>query len=360
MKISQKIILGFVGIALLAGVVGANCIFQSKITHDVFYKKIYESFDYISDAREMMEVLEHQRIAANRYIFLGKELKHERADYFEEKERLENIYDKFYSESCGCVRPMLKETYAKIKAYNIKLEEAFAAYAKGEDFEAVKEKINESALIEEFAHASIEEIIEHISEQHIEPSKANIDKRARITMETTLIAVIGSLCLAIGLGYSISKVIAGTIIEMKNAVVEIGKGELDTKIEIKSKDEIGEFASSFNKMAKDLKVSLKKEKGLAAAIVAVAVKEKEAERLVSLNKKLESANTELKQANKDLKLATEKLQIAGEETQKVKEAAEKRAAELERFNKVVVGRELKMKELKERIKKLEEQINRKA
>ena len=40
---------------------------------------------------------------------------------------------------------------------------------------------------------------------------------------------------------------------MRNAARKIGQGRLDAKIEVISKDEIGELAASFNQMVEDLK-----------------------------------------------------------------------------------------------------------
>jgi PAS domain S-box-containing protein/diguanylate cyclase (GGDEF)-like protein len=57
------------------------------------------------------------------------------------------------------------------------------------------------------------------------------------------------------MGYFISEAIVGPITKLKDMAVEVGKGKLDTKVEIKSKDEIGVLANSFNKMAEDLKTS---------------------------------------------------------------------------------------------------------
>ena len=51
-----------------------------------------------------------------------------------------------------------------------------------------------------------------------------------------------------------TKGITKPIISLRDAAREIGKGKLDTKIEIKSKDEIGELASSLNQMTVDLLV----------------------------------------------------------------------------------------------------------
>ncbi|MBM4141951.1 MAG: PAS domain S-box protein, partial [Nitrospira sp.] len=53
--------------------------------------------------------------------------------------------------------------------------------------------------------------------------------------------------------YLFSRTISKPIKRLRNAAGEIGKGNLDVKVEIQSKDEIGELAESFNKMALDLK-----------------------------------------------------------------------------------------------------------
>ena len=53
-------------------------------------------------------------------------------------------------------------------------------------------------------------------------------------------------------GILLSSSISKPITRLKDAANEIGKGNLNTKIEIKSKDEIGDLAWSFNKMAGDL------------------------------------------------------------------------------------------------------------
>ena len=54
------------------------------------------------------------------------------------------------------------------------------------------------------------------------------------------------------LGFWISRSVSKPIMKLTNAAVEIGKGQLDTQIDIKSKDEIGVLASAFNQMTYDL------------------------------------------------------------------------------------------------------------
>jgi methyl-accepting chemotaxis protein len=125
-----------------------------------------------------------------------------------------------------------------------------------------------------------------------------------------------SLVLAIVAGIYLSRRITKPIIKLKDAATEIGSGKLDTQIKIKSKNEIGELASSFNKMTEDLKRSRKE--------------------LEDYSKTLEG---KVKERTKEL---------------------EQKNEELERFNKLAVGRELRMIELKKRIRELEEHQGKKG
>lgn len=58
------------------------------------------------------------------------------------------------------------------------------------------------------------------------------------------------------LGYILARNISAPIMKLKDAATEMGKGNFKTKIEIQSKDEIGELGVSFNKMAEELEKSI--------------------------------------------------------------------------------------------------------
>ena len=110
------------------------------------------------------------------------------------------------------------------------------------------------------------------------------------------------------------------------ACQEIRKGNLNVKIDLKSGNEIGELAATFNRTIGDLKKSqdaLEKSK----ATLEIKVK-KRTQELSDLTKGLE--------------------QKVEERTKELQE----RVNELERFHELTVGRELRMIELKKEIKKL--------
>jgi signal transduction histidine kinase/CheY-like chemotaxis protein len=68
------------------------------------------------------------------------------------------------------------------------------------------------------------------------------------------------LGISLGLGilsllgiFFFSRTVSGPLLSLSNAATEIGKGNLDTKVEVSSGDEIGEMAHAFNTMAVRLK-----------------------------------------------------------------------------------------------------------
>jgi len=68
-----------------------------------------------------------------------------------------------------------------------------------------------------------------------------------------LIVFLTLTIVAILIGLSVSRTISKPVQKLRNAALGVGKGELDTKIEVESKDEVGELANSFNKMTGHLK-----------------------------------------------------------------------------------------------------------
>ncbi|MBN2331127.1 MAG: HAMP domain-containing protein [Candidatus Aenigmarchaeota archaeon] len=201
---------------------------------------------------------------------------------------------------------------------------------KGENLIHLKE-VNEFVRGDEFAHISSADISKGIKDAQVVASCTHLGKpdwavvvelpveeayeTVTLGIELTIFTVLISFLLAILAGIYISKRITKPVIILRDAAINIGKGGLDTRIEIKTKNEIGELASAFNRMTNDLKKSKAELEKYSA----------------TLEKKVEERTKELEGKNE----------------------------ELERFNKLAVGRELKMIELKKIIKELEGKLKKK-
>lgn len=74
-----------------------------------------------------------------------------------------------------------------------------------------------------------------------------------------IVLLISVICISVILGFGnfllVYNSISRPIIKLRDTALEIGEGNLDTQIGIESPDEIGELASAFRQMTKDLKKS---------------------------------------------------------------------------------------------------------
>lgn len=87
---------------------------------------------------------------------------------------------------------------------------------------------------------------------------AEIDKKEamrpvyKLANEIVFLSIFITMILFV-VAYTISRNIAGPIIELKNATIRVRKGEFDEILRIKSNDELGELTESFNLMTSQLK-----------------------------------------------------------------------------------------------------------
>ncbi|MFH0978172.1 MAG: cache domain-containing protein [Candidatus Woesearchaeota archaeon] len=128
----------------------------------------------------------------------------------------------------------------------------------------------------------------------------------------TAIIVILNIGFVVVAGFYLSRRVTKPIKDLISAAEKISGGDLNARTGIRSADEIGELSRAFDRMAEDLK--------------------KSKVQLENYSKTLET-------------------QVA-ERTKKLKEKID----ELEKLSKITVGRELKMIELKKRIRELEEKL----
>ena len=163
-----------------------------------------------------------------------------------------------------------------------------------------------SKALEENAHKMDYILDEQI--QTVAMSKISADETRTLTVISIVLGTTIVICfLAVIVSAYISKRISIPIQELGIAAAKIGKGDLDTHIEIKSKDEIGELAASFNQMTEDLKTTTVSRDKLIASNQQLSASEQQLkashqqlsaseQQLIASNQKLQAEITERKQA----------------------------------------------------------------
>lgn len=162
-------------------------------------------------------------------------------------------------------------------------------------------------------------------------SLENINKTIRaMIIQNALIGLVPLAIVILVIFFILRSIIIAPLKKITLACEEIRKGNLDVKIDVKSKTEIGELVDTFNRMLKDLR------------------------RFKStLEKSKEILEIEVKERTKELKMLTETLE--DKIKQRTKQLQE-RIEELEKFHKLTVGRELKMIELKKEIQEFKKEL----
>lgn len=144
---------------------------------------------------------------------------------------------------------------------------------------------------------------------------------------TFLITLAGSI-----MAYLISVRVTKPLRSLTKGAEEIGKGNLDHRIKVDEGGEIKELAKTFNQMAENLQESRER-----------------------LKDAKESLEVQVKARTKELRELNQKLE---DRVQKRTQELRKRVNELERFHRLTVGREMKMIELKDKIKELKEKLEK--
>jgi methyl-accepting chemotaxis protein len=172
-------------------------------------------------------------------------------------------------------------------------------------FDVLFEKIDE---VDDVVDFKMQEFIRERIQKHD-------DNASNLSLFALIITIVGFL-VALIVGLYLSNSISRPINYLKDMTNEIGRGNLDVDIHVKTGDELEDLASSFNQMTKDLKAGRDE-------II------KNNEELTTTNEELQTTSEELKSSNEEMQATNEELKETTADLQKAKSELELHKAQLE-------------------------------
>ena len=308
MRISQRLNLGFLAIAMWAAVVGHVSLYQLSQISAPLNIDIPGSLESMNETAQLEGFAQAIRYydevatqAVRNYAFT-QDKKWERR-YRDAKSEFDSMITEVIDKGIERNRGLL----SNVNDTNLTLAEmentsiGFVNNGMAEDSIKILEsnsywdlkKIQERNL-EDYAHRREVERYEALANYSRTVSLAMERTRniAKYSRRLVSIFTIIALVLALGSGFIIARSIYIPLQKLKAAAAETGKGNLDTQIEINSTDEIGRVAASFKKMTDDLKKTTTSIDNLTREIL----DRKKAEQKAKLAcEELEKANIELKE-----------------------------------------------------------------
>ncbi len=264
MRIGQKIIFGFVFVSLLIGIVGFLGIYTNKLVVNSFETGEEHFVAIIEASNEVSSYAKRAEGHAMLYITLCN-----KSDKQKFSQRISSLRNQIAIIETNVTDPKAKNITAEMKDKTDELQSLGESLFKLHDNE-----MNSTGMFEAKNHEKsirrLDDVAAGIRQDGLDLAKLELDLQQSVNNNDKenagfiqniisyicIIAVIGSLIF----GYGISRNIANPVTKLRDAAANIGRGNLDTRIELTSNDEISELAQSFNKMAENLQDSIAEQK----------------------------------------------------------------------------------------------------
>ncbi|MCJ7617194.1 MAG: response regulator [Desulfobacterales bacterium] len=305
MTIGRKLFIGFLVVSIQVGLLGYIAVNSSIQVGELFE---YTEAIKIPSLLETVELKAAARMASIKAIEYS--LRGEQSDKLKTIEALQKLdthldllnkaetieRGKKEEQSCATIIKEINDRIVHFKKEIISyIEFGPKGLSQEELFSKEKNihKARKSLILTLYQHGDLEHKDLH---QALAKTRNNIKNGTRII----LILSVANVFLAILIGFFITRSISKPIQKLRNASDEIGKGKLYTKVDIRTNNEIGQLANSFNKMAEDLNIYQHHLEELV---------EKRTTELQTANQQLQKEIVERKQAEEEVINERERLEV---------------------------------------------------
>jgi PAS domain S-box-containing protein len=247
MTLRNKLLLGYAGFVLALGLLGAWSARTLSQMSAVSGRIIAENYDSVVAAQDMKESLERQDSAA--LFDLQGQQDRARRQATEHRGRFDaalatasaNITEPGEREAVEAIRLGRDEYYRRFDAFANASGDRTAAY-----FQLLEPQFNE-----------VRAASDRLLRLNQEAMRRKADAASRIAKRwffVTLALAIVLMAAGVAIELSLSKAIVGPVAQLTAATTRLASGDLDTPaVPVRSADEIGTLAASFNRMADKLR-----------------------------------------------------------------------------------------------------------
>lgn len=254
MKISAKLIMSFILVAIIAGIVGLVGIINLKeIGHndDIVYENMIVP---LSEAGQMSILFQRTRVNL-RNMVLENDLDEINSSYRQIQTYISEIDTIAASFEKTIVVDRTRDVYNDFldttSVFDSSLEKLLILCKENRDEEAylfIKEEVNKAA-------DAIQADLDNLVQIKIEEAKTKADENS-ITANTAsasmLIVIFVGVILSVILGFFISRIISNPLKNLSKTAELIAEGDLNIELNIHTRDEIGKLAAAFRKMSDNL------------------------------------------------------------------------------------------------------------
>jgi len=254
MKISTKLILAFVIVAIISGIVGVigiTNIIKINENDNILYQNMTVP---LSEVANMARLFQRARVNARDLILYDdvSDIKnsYDRINNFlKEIAVLEESFEKtIIQEEIKVAFAEYNDAMATFKADLAKLLELCLQNYDDAAFEFTKGQLQESA---DAVRGAIDKLIE-FKVTGAEKQAVSNDMAAQTSIYTMIAVIACAMVVAIGLGIFISNTITKPLRTISVSAERIADGDLDVYVDIHTKEELGSLAASFNTMVNNL------------------------------------------------------------------------------------------------------------
>jgi len=255
LKISSKLIIAFLLVAIIAGVVGViglvNIVNISE-ADKLLYKHNTMGINYTANAGRYYQRMKYN--IAEAILLKDDSLRDSYATNISNyiatiDELIENYADSISSEEN---RKLFNEMKSYWEQYRIYMKKIVQHIQNGQYDEAENVLLMESGSLGDTVRDSLANLVEYNQERALERNEENV-KSASTAITLTIVIIIIGIILAIILGLFISRIISKPITKIVTAADQLARGDMDISLDSAYRDETGQLVNAFKNLVESTK-----------------------------------------------------------------------------------------------------------